>query len=127
MEMEVDIEDVKAEVLELFLRYEAALVAGDAGVVNDLFWDSPLTLRYGIADHQFGAQELIDWRNTQGPLPPGRTLSDTVVTTFGRNAAVVNTIFRYPNATRHGRQSQTWIRLSGGWKIVCAHVSQVDD
>ncbi len=125
--MEVDLEDVRAEVLELFLRYEAALVVGDASVVNDLFWDSPLTLRYGIADRQFGIDELIEWRNSQGSLPPGRTLIDTVVTTFGRNTAVVNTVFRYPNATRHGRQSQTWIRLGSGWKIVCAHVSQVDD
>ncbi len=127
MEVDVDLEDVKAEVLDLFLGYEAALVAGDVAAVNDFFWDSSLTLRYGIADYQLGIDELVAWRNTQNPLPPGRTLVDTVVTTFGRNAAVVNTMFRYPNATRHGRQSQTWIRLSNGWKIVCAHVSEVDD
>jgi len=36
----------------------------------------------------------------------------------------VTTLFGYPGGDVLGRQSQTWVRLAEGWRIVTAHVSQ---
>ena len=52
-----------------------------------------------------------------------RALHDTVITTFGRDTATAMTRFRREGSTRLGRQSQTWVRLPQGWRIVAAHVS----
>ena len=42
---------VLAEVTAAFERYEAALVDNDVAVLDELFLDSPLTVRYGIAEN----------------------------------------------------------------------------
>ena len=36
---------------------------------------------------------------------------------------MVTTRFEYPGGGKLGRQSQTWVRLPQGWRIVTAHVS----
>ena len=118
---------VQAELSDVFVRYEVALVQGNQEELRDMFWDDPRTLRYGIADRQYGIDEITTWRNRQGPLPPGRRLFDTQITTFGDSAATVNTCFSYPGSHKIGRQSQTWVRFEGGWKIVSAHVSEVPE
>ena len=124
--MEVNRPDVVAEVAAAFADYEAALVAGDPERVAGHFWESPETVRYGIADHQVGIEKQRAWRRAQPPLPPGRRLRDTRITTFGADFAVVNTLFEYPNSKAVGRQSQTWVRLpSAGWRIASAHVSEI--
>jgi hypothetical protein len=38
---------------------------------------------------------------------------------------VVSTLFGYPGQAIEGRQTQTWVRLAEGWRIVAAHVSEV--
>ena len=123
--MDVNRPDVVAAVTAEFERYERALVAGDLAVLSEQFWASPLTLRYGIADQQVGADAVDEWRAAQPALPPGRALEGTAVTTFGDAAAVVTTRFHYPDRPRVGRQSQTWIRFAEGWRIVSAHVSEI--
>ena len=52
-----------------------------------------------------------------------RTLKNTVITTFGRDLAVANTESDRPGTDVTGRQSQTWVRMQDGWRIVSAHVS----
>ena len=122
--MDIDRPDVVAEVTAAFIDYEKALVAGDVRALGEWFWDSPDVTRFGIADRQTGAEELRAWRAAQPPLPPGRRLYDTRVTAFGTDLATVTTMFDYPGgADRPGRQSQTWVRLPDGWRIVHAHVS----
>ncbi|MEU5259692.1 oxalurate catabolism protein HpxZ [Amycolatopsis sp. NPDC021455] len=120
----VDDPAVHAEVSAAFARYEAALLVGDHAVLNESFWASPATVRFGIADHQQGIDELRAWRATQGPLD-GRDIQDTRITTFGTDTAVVTTLFRYPGRPVVGRQSQTWVRMAAGWRIVSAHVSEI--
>lgn len=122
--MDVDRPEVVAEVADVFAGYEAALVAGDVQAIIGYFWDSPATIRFGIADHQVGIEEQRRWRMDQPPLPPGRRLYDTVISTFGADTAVVNTLFDYPGGGTAGRQTQIWVRLPVGWRIVAAHVSQ---
>ena len=52
-----------------------------------------------------------------------RALSNTVITTFGRDLATANTEYHRVESGRHGRQSQTWVRMPEGWRVVSAHVS----
>ena len=52
-----------------------------------------------------------------------RRLMRTVVTTFGRDFATANTEFKREESGREGRQSQTWVRTTEGWRVVSAHVS----
>ena len=121
--MQINRSDVVAEVGAAFADYEQALLDGDTARIVGHFWDSPHTLRYGLADHQLSGDEHRAWRAGQSALPAGRRLFDTRITTFGTDAAVVNTFFDYPDGTA-GRQSQTWIRQPDGWRIVSAHVSR---
>ena len=124
--MDINLPDVVAEVAAAFADYEKALVAGDLPALTRAFWDSPEVVRFGVADRQAGSAELRAWRAAQPPLPPDRTLTDTRITTFGTDAAVVTTLFHYPGTGTSGRQSQTWIRFPAeGWTVVSAHVSAV--
>jgi hypothetical protein len=52
-----------------------------------------------------------------------RTLANTVITTFGRDVATAMTEFHREGSARTGRQSQTWVRMPEGWRVVAAHVS----
>ncbi|MDG4840118.1 DUF3225 domain-containing protein [Micromonospora sp. WMMD967] len=124
--MDIDRTDVVAEVTAAFAGYERALADGDADRICAYFWDSERTVRFGLADHQYGLDEQRKWRAAQPPLPAGRRLVDPVVTTFGPDLAVVTTRFGYADAAATGRQTQTWVRLPVGWRIVTAHVSVPD-
>ena len=119
--MQIDRPDVVAEVTAVFTEYEEALVADEADRIVGFF--APGAVRFGIADQQVGLEEQLAWRRTQPPLPPGRRLKDTIITAYGADVAVVTTLFGYPGADVLGRQTQTWIRLAQGWRIVTAHVS----
>jgi len=119
--MQIDRPDVVAEVTAAFTDYEEALVADEADRIVGFF--APGAVRFGIADRQVGLAEQLAWRRAQPPLPPGRRLKDTIVTGYGTDLAVVTTLFEYPGSDVLGRQSQTWVRLPQGWRIVTAHVS----
>ncbi|MFC4029876.1 AtzH-like domain-containing protein [Streptomyces polygonati] len=125
--MDVDLPRTVAEVTAAFAGYEEALVADDRAAIAGYFWDSPGTVRFGIADQQSGAADIRSWRWQQPPLPPGRKLFETAISTFGTEFAVVTTLFSYPGATARGRQTQAWARFPAGWRIVSAHVSEIPD
>ncbi len=117
---------VVREVTQLFLEYERALREGDLDFMAESFDVSEDLVRFGINDMQRGPEELAKWRRDQPALPAGRTLHETLVATYGAETAVVTTLFTYPGRAKLGRQSQTWIREQGRWKIVHAHVSEID-
>ncbi|GAA1311833.1 oxalurate catabolism protein HpxZ [Pseudonocardia xinjiangensis] len=117
--------EVVAEVRSAFERYERALADGDVAVMTELFWDDPRCVRFGIADRQQGADEIEAWRHTHPSVPPGRTLRDTRVLAVDDRTAVVTTLISYPDRAIEGRQSQTWVRLPEGWRVVEAHVSEL--
>ncbi len=118
---EVNLADVVAEVRAAFDRYEAALVGNDIDVLNELFWNSERTIRYGPGENLHGYSEISAFRAARSPVGLSRTLTNVVVTTFGRDCATVNAEF--VRMDRRGRQSQTWVRLDGAWRVVSAHVS----
>ncbi|WP_226359275.1 MULTISPECIES: AtzH-like domain-containing protein [unclassified Pseudonocardia] len=122
---ELDRPDVVAQVRAAFDRYERALRDADVAVLTELFWDDDRCVRYGVADRQQGGAQIAAWRRANPGVPAGRMLSGTTVLALGSDAAVVSTRFGYPDGAREGRQTQTWARLGGAWRIVAAHVSEV--
>jgi hypothetical protein len=116
--------EVVAEVSAVFAAYEDALVRNDVAVLEEAFWASDLTVRYGLSDRQYGRPEIDAWRRAAPGVPPARRLGSTVIVTFGRDMACVSTEFRDDSRPGVGRQSQTWMRLDGVWRIVVAHVSR---
>lgn len=122
--MEVNIPEVVAEVTAAFERYEKALVSNDVATLDELFWDSPNTLRYGVTENLYGIDEIRSFRAARSPLNLARRLDRTVITTYGRDFATANTLFvRDASGGKIGRQSQTWIRTANGWRVAAAHVS----
>ena len=111
------------EVLACYTAYEAALSAGDVAAMDSWFADDPRTIRFGLADEQWGADEVRSWRARAPQVPAGRRLSETRVDLWAEDLAVVTTLFRYPASVTVGRQSQTWLRTDAGWRIIHAHVS----
>ncbi|MFM7505476.1 MAG: oxalurate catabolism protein HpxZ [Rubrivivax sp.] len=124
--MDINLPDVHAEVSALFARYEAALVANDTAVLDQLFWASPHTVRYGVAENLYGIDEVRAFRAARPAQGLARSLQRTVVTTYGRDAATAMTEFRREGGNKLGRQSQTWVRMPQGWRVVAAHVSLID-
>ena len=127
--MEIDLPEVLAEVTAQFARYEKALVSNDVVVLDELFRNDPRTLRYGIAENLYGYGAISGFRAARSPVGLMRKTDRTVITTYGRDAAVASTLF-YRDAwagSRVGRQMQTWVRFPEGWRIVAAHVSIIDE
>jgi hypothetical protein len=127
-EMQVDLPDVLAEVTAQFERYEKALVTNDVAVLDELFRDDPRTLRYGGGENLYGYREIMAFRAARPSVGLMRRIERTVITTYGRDMAVASTLFYRDSAPgKVGRQMQTWVRFSEGWKIVAAHVSVIDE
>jgi hypothetical protein len=123
--LEINRPDVLAEVRAVFDRYEAALVSNDVDTLDELFWASPLTVRYGLGENLYGRDAIIAFRRARSPLNLARTLRNTVITTFGADFATASTEFIRPPGTAVGRQMQTWMRTPEGWRVVAAHVSLI--
>lgn len=126
--MQIDLTEVLAEVTAAFERYERALMANDVDGLTALFADDHRTIRYGAAEILYGAKEIRAFRAGRSPAGLARSLSRTVITTYGRDFAVASTLFHRPSVPgKVGRQMQTWARLPEGWRIVAAHVSMMDE
>jgi hypothetical protein len=126
--MEIDRPEVVAEVKAAFERYEKALVSNDVGVLDATFRDDRRTIRYGGGENLYGYPEIAAFRAARSPAGLARTISRTVITTYGRDFAVASTLFHRANAPgKVGRQMQTWVRFSDGWFVVAAHVSVIDE
>lgn len=121
--MDINIPEVVAEVTAAFERYEQALVSNDIAVLDQLFWQSPQTLRYGVTENLYGYKQIANFRKSRSTVNLERTLINTVITTYGQNFATANTEFQRQGTNRTGRQSQTWMLTESGWRIVSAHVS----
>lgn len=120
--MTIDDPDIVAEVTAAFLAYEAALMADDIPAMDKLFHDAPGTIRYGVGEVLYGAEEIRAFRKGRGGSPQ-RRLGRFEIHTFGRDFATANTEFFREGSTVRGRQSQSWVRFADGWKVVAAHVS----
>ena len=126
--MDIDLPEVVAEVTAAFERYERALVSNDVATLDAIFRDDPRTIRYGATENLYGYDEIRRFRAARSPAGLARTLSKTVITTYGRDYAVASTLFRRVTAPgKVGRQTQTWVRCPDGWRVVVGHVSVIDE
>jgi hypothetical protein len=126
--MDIDLPDIVAEVSAAFARYERALMANDVAALDQIFRDDPRTIRYGAAEILYGHDAIKAFRIARSPVGLARTLSKTVITTYGRDFAVASTLFhRASPPGKVGRQMQTWVRFDDGWRVVAAHVSLIDE
>jgi hypothetical protein len=126
--MDIDLPEVVAEVRAAFDRYERALVTNDLAVLNSIFREAPQTIRYGIGENLYGHDEIAGFRAARSPVGLMRSISRTVITTYGHDFAVASTLFRRETVPgKVGRQMQTWVRFPEGWRVVAAHVSAIDE
>ena len=126
--MEIDLPDVVAEVTAEFERYEKALVTNDVATLDAIFHDDPRTIRYGGTENLYGYGEIEAFRAARSSVGLARTLSKTVISTYGRDFAVASTLYDRPSFPgKIGRQMQTWVRFPEGWRVVAAHVSMIDE
>lgn len=114
---------VLAEVTALVDAYETALMANDVAALDGAFWNTPHTVRLGVAENLWGFEEIAAFRVGRVGGSPPRTRLRTEITTFGADFAIAHVAFRRDDTGKIGRQSQTWIRTADGWKIASAHVS----
>ncbi|RTL51727.1 MAG: oxalurate catabolism protein HpxZ [Bradyrhizobiaceae bacterium] len=126
--MQINLPDVVAEVTAAFETYEKALVSNDVATLDFLFRDDSDTIRYGATENLYGYEAIKAFRAGRSASDLVRTLEKTIITTYGRDFAVAATLF-YKNTApgKVGRQMQTWLRCSDGWKIVAAHVSVIPE
>ena len=126
MSLEINRPDVVAELEAAFARYEDALVDNRVDVLDELFWASPRTVRYGATENLVGIEAIRAFRVARSPAGLARQLRATVVTTYGMDFGTTMTEFTRAGDSRIGRQSQAWARLDDGWRVVAAHVSYLD-
>jgi hypothetical protein len=123
---EINIPEVLAEVQAAFARYEAALIGNDVAVLDELFWDSALTVRYGGGENLYGIEAIRGFRGARSPVGLDRELAGPVITSFGRDFATASTLYRRRSSGLTGRQMQSWVRMPPGWRVVAAHVSMLE-
>ena len=103
-----------ADLTAAFRRYEDALLSNRPEVLHELFWPSPLTVRYGVAENLYGYDEIeiVRYRNRRAAAggAPARRVLRTVVTTYGHDFGTTNIDYVRTTTGKHGRQSQTWMR-----------------
>jgi ketosteroid isomerase-like protein len=120
--MIIDDPEILAEVTAAFYEYERALMADDVPAMDRLFADSPTTVRYGVGEVLYGADEIREFRKGRGGSPQ-RRLGRVAITLYGDSFATANAEFFREGSDQRGRQSQAWVKFADGWKVVSAHVS----
>ncbi len=112
---------IVAELAALYPQYEQALVSNDVDTLVRMFWTGPQVMRFGVTENLYGPEELEAFRKSRPSAGLARTVTRLDITTFGRDFASIT--LEFERGTTRGRQSQVWVRLPEGWRIVQAHVS----
>ena len=116
---------IVAELAELYPLYEEALVTNDVETLTRMFWSSPYAIRLGAGENLYGVDEIEAFRKSRPAINLARQPIRLEVVTFGKDFGSITLEFERTTATGvvRGRQSQVWVRLEEGWRIVSAHVS----
>jgi hypothetical protein len=114
-----------AELTEMYPRYEKALVDNDVETLTAMFWASPLAVRMGVGENLYGVEEIEAFRKSRPAVGLARRVVRLEIVTFGTEYGSVVLEFERDGAAGvvRGRQTQVWVRLDEGWRIVSAHVS----
>ena len=122
---QINLPDVLEELRQLYPRYEKALVENDVETLVSMFWASPHVMRFGVTENLYGHEELEAFRKARPTANLMRTVTRLEMVSFGRDFANITLEFKRdtPASVVRGRQSQVWVRLPEGWRIVFAQVS----
>jgi len=125
--MTINDPEVIAELGALYPHYEEALVNNDVGTLMAMFWAGPQVMRFGAGENLYGPDELAVFRKSRPAANLARTVKRLHIVSFGRDFASITLEFERPTEAGvvRGRQSQVWVRLPEGWRIVQAHVSML--
>jgi len=123
--MQINSPETVAELTALYPQYEAALVNNNAETLTRMFWSSPHAMRFGITENLYGIEEITAFRKGRSPANLARTIRRLDVVAFGPDVGSITLEFERTTEGRpvRGRQSQLWVRMPEGWRIVAAHVS----
>jgi hypothetical protein len=116
---------VVAELKALYPLYEEALVTNDVEKLVEMFWAGKEVMRFGANENLYGPDELEAFRRSRSAANLARTIKRFDVVSFGHDFASITLEFERQAGTAltRGRQSQVWVRLPEGWRIVSAQVS----
>lgn len=123
--MTINDPEVIAELNALYPRYEKALVSNDVETLVAMFWTGEAVMRFGVTENLYGPDELEAFRKARPAANLARTVTRLDIVSYGRDFASITLEFERTSANGpiFGRQSQVWVRLPEGWRIVQAHVS----
>ena len=123
--MRINDPETVAELQALYPQYETALVTNDAETLTRMFWTSPYVTRFGMTENLYGIEEIAAFRKGRPSANLARLVRRLDIVTFGRDTGSITLEFErtVDGKTVSGRQSQAWVRLPEGWRIVAAHVS----
>lgn len=107
--------------MEAFWAYERALMADDVPVLDQLFADSPTTLRGDAAGLLVGHDQIAAFRGARGGAPSRRVV-EVHVQHAGPDHALVVAVTE-PDRGGRGQQTQLWARTDSGWQVTAAHVA----
>ncbi|SFS14079.1 Protein of unknown function [Granulicella pectinivorans] len=117
--------EVHAELAALYPLYETALVENDVEILTKMFWASEFAMRFGATENLYGIEEIEAFRKARPAVGLMRKVVRLDIVTFGKDYGSVTLEFERETPAKlvRGRQSQVWVRLPEGWRIVAAHVS----
>ena len=123
--MTINDPEVVAELAALYPNYEKALVTNDVETLVSMFWHGEQVIRLGVTENLYGPSQLEAFRKSRPAANLARTVSRMEIVTFGRDYGSITLEFERTVSERvvRGRQSQVWVRMPEGWRIVQAHVS----
>ena len=113
---DINLPDVVEEVRAVFQRYERAFVSNDLAVLDELFWHSPLTVRYRRAR----TSTATDAIRTSVDAARGRVRAITNGRSTTQDFATVDTAATRHVAACQARQIGTLLEHCD---IVAAHLS----
>ena len=123
--MTINDPEVVAELDALYPQYEHALVTNDVEKLVAMFWTGDQVMRFGVTENLYGPEELEAFRKGRPAANLARHVKRLDIVSFGRDFGSITLEFERTTASgaTRGRQSQTWVRFTEGWRIVAAHVS----
>ena len=121
--MQINDPAVIAEARATFDRYEAALMANDTPVLDEIFWADPRTVRFGITEILYGIEAIRGFRASVKAYAQ-RVQHRVHITSFGQDFACTHLEYERVGTGLIGRETKIMVRLPDlGWRVVSAHVS----
>ena len=111
---------VPSGVLEAFWRYDAALLANDRPVLDELFLPGPDTLRGDGRNLLVGHDAISGFRSARAAIPT-RAVTRLHVRVLAADHVLI--MARTADGKATGLQTQLWRLTGAGWRVAAAHVS----